>query len=181
MLWRPEVSNAVLPVQAQPTTGNVETSALNISWLECRVAVVRAPDGTQHILFANGARRLQLAATGSDLARAGRLMTDAVAPPKLVERRLLLIRQLSTLIRRGDLPTHLHPPDPRSARLGFILRVLDGSLATASQRDIAEAIIVRERVNADWTDPRDHLRDRLRRAVRRGSRLTQLEYLRLLR
>ncbi|WP_342586884.1 DUF2285 domain-containing protein [Mesorhizobium sophorae] len=46
-----------------------------------------------------------------------------------------------------------------------------GSLAGASHREIAEALIGKGRVHADWNDPRDHLRDRIRRAVSRGRAL----------
>lgn len=144
------------------------------------MAVIRSEDGTQHILFANGARRLQLAATGAHLLRGASLLTDAILPLPFVERRLLLMRQFNALVRTGDLSERLHPPDPRSARLGFVLQVLDGYLATASQRDIAGAMLDRRRVNADWTNRGDYLRDRMRRALRRGRQLMQKGYLRLL-
>ncbi|MCQ8876375.1 MULTISPECIES: DUF2285 domain-containing protein [unclassified Mesorhizobium] len=36
---------------------------------------------------------------------------------------------------------------------------------------MAEALIGRGRVYADWTDPGDHLRDRIRRAVNGGHTL----------
>ncbi|MER8798082.1 DUF2285 domain-containing protein [Mesorhizobium sp. M0984] len=38
----------------------------------------------------------------------------------------------------------------------------------ASHREIADALIAQRRVHAGWRDPRDHLRDRIRRAVSRG-------------
>ncbi|WP_287308680.1 DUF2285 domain-containing protein [Mesorhizobium sp.] len=47
----------------------------------------------------------------------------------------------------------------------FVLRALDGSLAGASHREIAEALIGEGRVQADRKDPGDHLRDRIRCAV----------------
>ncbi|WP_245425718.1 DUF2285 domain-containing protein [Mesorhizobium sp. WSM3862] len=53
----------------------------------------------------------------------------------------------------------------------FVLRALDESLAGASHREIAEALMGEGRVHSDWNDPRDHLRDRIRRAVSRGRAL----------
>ncbi|ESY91657.1 DUF2285 domain-containing protein [Mesorhizobium sp. LNHC209A00] len=53
----------------------------------------------------------------------------------------------------------------------LLLQALDGSLAGASHREIAEALIGKLRVQDDWKDPRDHLRDRIRRAIRRGHAL----------
>ncbi|MGT2466519.1 DNA -binding domain-containing protein [Mesorhizobium atlanticum] len=45
---------------------------------------------------------------------------------------------------------------------------------------IATALFGHARVQADWNDPGDHLRDRIRRAVRRGQQLMNGEYRRLL-
>lgn len=53
----------------------------------------------------------------------------------------------------------------------MVLQALDGWLAGAPYRDIAVALFGEARVEADWTDPRRHLRDRVRRAVRRGRAL----------
>ncbi|WP_363225058.1 DUF2285 domain-containing protein [Mesorhizobium sp.] len=62
-------------------------------------------------------------------------------------------------------------PERHGPRLTFVLRALDGSLAGASHRELAEALVGQRRVHADWRDPRDHLRDRIRRAVSRGRAL----------
>ncbi|MER9533852.1 DUF2285 domain-containing protein [Mesorhizobium sp. M0309] len=40
-----------------------------------------------------------------------------------------------------------------------------------------EALIGQRRVHSDWHDPRDHLRDRMRRAVSRGRALMSGGYL----
>nr|WP_282595233.1 DUF2285 domain-containing protein [Mesorhizobium mediterraneum] len=84
---------------------------------------------------------------------------------------------LNILCAQSELPARLFPPERRGARLTFVLRVLDGSLAGASHREIAEALIGQQRVHSDWNDPRDHLRDRIRRAVSRGRALMNGGYL----
>ena len=89
MLWRPEVLNAVLAVRAESSRENSQSAELDLSLFNCRIAVIQPLDGTQHILFANGTRRLQLAATGADLLCTARLLTDAIGPLPLVERRLV--------------------------------------------------------------------------------------------
>jgi hypothetical protein len=63
----------------------------------------------------------------------------------------------------------------------MILQALDGSLAGKSQREIAEVLVGPERAEADWRHPGQHLRDRVRRAVRRGQTLMNGGYLTLLR
>nr|WP_244742525.1 DUF2285 domain-containing protein [Mesorhizobium sp. L-8-10] len=45
----------------------------------------------------------------------------------------------------------------RKTRLTFVLRGLDGSLAGASHREVAEGLIGLRRGHADCGDPRDHL------------------------
>ncbi|WP_244271614.1 DNA -binding domain-containing protein [Stappia indica] len=83
---------------------------------------------------------------------------------------------LNTLCTTGQLPERLFPPEARGSRLRLVLQALDGSLAGASQREIATALMGRQRVQADWTDPGDHLRDRIRRAIRRGRVLMNCNY-----
>jgi hypothetical protein len=71
--------------------------------------------------------------------------------------------------------------EPRGHRLQVILRSLDGALAGASQREIAAMLVGEERAEADWIHPGQHLRDRVRRAVRRGRTLMGGGYRELLR
>ncbi|MFN3225792.1 MAG: DUF2285 domain-containing protein [Hyphomicrobiales bacterium] len=78
---------------------------------------------------------------------------------------------LNKLNADGQFPTRLFPSDARGDRLRFVLRALDGSLAGLSHREIATALFGEERVRTDWSDPGDHLRDQIRRAVRRGHAL----------
>ncbi|MER9058350.1 DUF2285 domain-containing protein [Mesorhizobium sp. M0910] len=42
--------------------------------------------------------------------------------------------------------------------MNFVLRALDGALAGASHREIAEALIGRARVRSDWNDPQSPAR-----------------------
>ncbi|WP_245455769.1 DUF2285 domain-containing protein [Mesorhizobium sp. M4B.F.Ca.ET.058.02.1.1] len=72
---------------------------------------------------------------------------------------------------RATFAPRLFAPEKRGVRLSFVLRALDGSLAGAPHRELAEVLIGQRRVHADWADPRDHLRDRIRRAVSRGRAL----------
>jgi hypothetical protein len=72
------------------------------------------------------------------------------------------------------------PAQPRHARLRSVLRALDGFSAGASHREIGVALFGKARVERDWTDPGDHLRDIVRRAVKRGRSLTNGGYTRFL-
>jgi hypothetical protein len=53
----------------------------------------------------------------------------------------------------------------------LVLRALDGSIAGASHREIGAVLFGKARVERDWADPGDHLRDNVRRAIKRGRSL----------
>ena len=142
--------------------------------------VLMRDDECQHLLVANEGCTLQLRVSGASLLQPVHLLCDALLPPRAFAPRMLLLRRLGALQAAGRLRSSLDPPDPRSRRLSLVLAALDLRCAGASDREIAVALFGRERVEADWSDPGEHLRDRVRRAVRRGRALMNGGYRRLL-
>lgn len=61
-------------------------------------------------------------------------------------------------------------------RLKTVLQILDSSLAGATHREIAMAVYGRDRVDAQWDDPGEHLKDHIRKTIRRGHRLMTGRY-----
>jgi hypothetical protein len=61
--------------------------------------------------------------------------------------------------------------DPLTPRLRHVLRVLDGSLAGASFQDIARTVSPAEFSTEGWLGRAGGMRDRIRRALRRGCHL----------
>jgi hypothetical protein len=122
----------------------------------------------EHLLFQQAGRCLQLVVSGATLLDAVRLLTDAVVDPKHLLAHLRGLACLNDLRASGRLLPRHFPPEPRGRRLALILQALDGWRAGASHRQIAVALFGRQRVEADWADPGDHLRDRVRRALRKG-------------
>lgn len=177
IFWSPDICASVLTVRAEPVCTDRHEPILDISKLRCRTIILRGADGVEHVLFANNGRSLQLVVHGATIRMPVHLLTSAISESQRIERRLHLLRRLSDLVHRGDLSPRLYPPDPRCRRLAFVLRVLDGALAGASQRDIANALFGTSRVASDWTESGGYLRDRLRRAIRRGRWLMQGGYL----
>lgn len=129
------------------------------------------PDRSQNILLRHAEHTLQLAVSGADILQPVCLHTEAIWPAMLSKHRLRAIECLNPLSLGQQLPARLFPAEKRGSRFTFVLGALDGSLAGASHRDLAEALIGQRRVHADWRDPRDHLRDRIDRAVSRGRAL----------
>ncbi|WP_245435049.1 DUF2285 domain-containing protein [Mesorhizobium sp. WSM3879] len=148
-----------------------ETLLFDLAAMPCRAALVITADGRQHVMLRNAHRDLQLVVEGADVLRPVRLSVDAIWPADRMRQQLNAFECLNALHATGQLPARLFPPEARASRLRFVLQALDGSLAGASHREIARALLDQQRVQADWTDPRNHLRDRIRRAVRRGHML----------
>jgi len=153
---------------------------LRFSEVGCRTTVLLLPDGTQHVLLQDGGQTLQLAVAGASVFSPVRLLTDAVIDPRHFRARLDALTGLNGLIVDGKFPSRNRSDDSRRRRLRVVLQALDGWLAGTSQRDIGVALFGEARVEADWRDPRDYLRDQVRRAVRRGRELMDGGYRKLL-
>ncbi|RUU02144.1 DUF2285 domain-containing protein [Mesorhizobium sp. USDA-HM6] len=143
----------------------------------CHTTLLIPAEGAQHVLLEHAGRQLQLAVSGASVLSPVFIHAHANWPAAYLRHRLWALECLNALNAHGQLPRALFPPEARCRRLRFVLRALDGSLAEASYRGIAEVLVGQARVRADWTDPRDHLRDRIRRAIRRGRALMNGGYI----
>lgn len=178
VFWSPEASSSVLRVHAVPVSGQGDAHAFDGSGLRCRMVLLDSSGAEQHVLFCDGARRLQIAVAGANVRGGACLLASAVIARRLLESRFQLLRRLSDLAETGHLAPRLYPSDPRCQRLCRILQMLDGEIDGASQRDIAIALFGDRRAYADWSDT---LRDRIRRALRRARWLMNRGYFVLLR
>lgn len=138
-----------------------------------------ASDG-YHVLFHEGPRRLQLSIRPGPLA-AGVLLTDAIIGKRDIVPRLSSLACFNDLLSSGRLLPRYFSPESRGRRLTAVLRALDGALQSFSHREIATALYGRKRIEADWNNPGEHLRDSIRRAIVRGRALMNGGYRRLLR
>ena len=147
-----------------------------LSDIPAAASLLLTPDRRQHLLFCDKGRALQLVADGISLLRLVCLLTEAVPSSETVRAHLTALAALNDIRATGRLRAQHFPPEPRGSRLRLILQALDGSLSGAAHRDIAAALFGRARVEADWSDPGNHLRDRVRRAVHRGHWLMRTGY-----
>jgi hypothetical protein len=153
---------------------------LRLVGLACRIIVICDGDQRHHILFTKDGRSLQLDITGPIDLTALRLATSAITPISQRRLRLRSLERLADLAEHRALRSSLYPPEPRSSRLVKVLLALDGWLSGSTQRDIAIALFGEGRVERDWVDPADHLRDQTRRAINRGRALMRGGYFQLL-
>lgn len=144
----------------------------------CRTA--QAVDGAQHLLFQDSGQFLQVFVQGAELTKPVHLLSEAIQSPSILKHQLQLVERFNILIEGRTLRRASFSPNLRSQRLCTTLRVLDGRQAGASYRDIAVALFGPDRVNDDWNAGGDHLKNRIRRAARRGIFLMQGGYRALL-
>ena len=97
------------------------------------------------------------------------------------ETRLLPLRRLLALSRRGRFLRSLFPRDPWIDRGIDMLRVNDALTDGASYRRIGTALFGRERVASDWDGPSDALRSRTRRLVGEARAMKRGGYRQLMR
>lgn len=168
VFWSRQKCAHVLPVTATDQSIPWVDEPFDFSALLCRKTILECGGGDQHILMQDDVGQLQLVNDGMDFPKAYRVQVDAVWPMHQLRHRLRALECLNALKADGRFPVRLFLPDNRGRRLCYVLRALDGSLAGLSHREIAMALHGEERVDADWTDPGNHLRDQVRRAVRRG-------------
>lgn len=144
---------------------------MDVAELSCRTTILTLDDGSEHVLFTESGRRLQLAIYGGSLLAGDQLLTEALPGPAIAQARLLALRRLTDLSLHRTLRPVLYPPEPRGTRLIGVLRALHGWLAGAAFRDIAVVLFGEPRVDRDWRDPAGNMRDQVRRAVKRGRAL----------
>jgi len=176
IFWDPQQCAHVLPL----TLSQSAYSALLTLGAGRPVATVRAAQG-RHVLFCDRMWRLQIWARLEPRLDDHQILSDAVLTTSAFMPRLRSLACFNDLLCGGDLLGRYFPPEPRQHRLTAVLRCLDAVLQGAPHRDIAIALCGRKRVDADWGDPREHLRDTVRRAAGRGRSLMNGGYLRLLR
>jgi hypothetical protein len=176
VLWDPAVCTDVLPVFALPC-GPHAPGCLRLSSLSCRWRLV-LEGPRQHLLLYDRHCSLQLCATGASLQRPVLLYAALPGTGPGAARRLTLTMALGELVAVGRLNPRRFPVDRRSRRFDLVLRALDARLRGASDREIAIMLFGEDRVQADWRH--EHLRDQVRRSVRRGRHLMNGGYRSLL-
>jgi hypothetical protein len=89
--------------------------------------------------------------------------------------------ELAVLVASNDNPTAMSSDRPNRSSLLHMraLQALDGTLAGASQRDVAEMLFGADSVAGRWHADSD-LRAQVRRLIRRGQCLMQGDYRHLL-
>ena len=161
-----------------PADADFRTDLLPTNSLLCIDAV-----GLQHFIFKSSHRRVRLRVDGS-LATLGSVRLTFAT---------ISLRGVSRAVGEFSLLTEILYPDPAKAapkaksqpvtRIEFrdALIALDGKRAGATRREIARVIYGDAAVAAEWSDPTERMKDRVKRSIKRGERLMDGGYRTLLR
>jgi hypothetical protein len=181
VLWDPAICSSVIPVLAVGPSGPSQGAFSGLP-PEAEIFVfAERRAGLEHVLVLRARRFVQLAARGASVLSRCRLLTDLRLSAGRERVRLEAIAAFNALAAGNSLRGARSHDLLGANRLRFILQALDGFLAGGSQREIAELLFGAPRVRQDWGDAGGHMRDRVRRAVRRGRKLMDGEYIALLR
>ena len=137
---------------------------------------VAAEDGSHHLLFGKSCPTIQILVRSADIAEPVHFLVNAVVASSDVKSHLRSVERFSGLITGMSVPSNSLLRGSKWQRLGLILRVLDGRLAGASYREIAIGLFGRNRVERDWDQSDNHLKNRIRRAAQRGKFLMEGGY-----
>lgn len=159
VIWDPTLCSLVLPLVRHADTGTR--------------FILRS---RTHLLIREAGRCLQISFTRCRLPPTLGPLTEAILRPRDVAPRLRSLACFNDFMRSGHLRQRYFCCEKRGRRLALVAQALDGAMNGAPQREIAVALYGQHRVSADWRDPRAHLRDAVRRALRRGHVLMNGHY-----
>lgn len=177
MFWDPERFRGALSGVSLSRNARVASQCFQLDSLQCPVVLLLMPGKRQHLLLLETGHGLQLSIDGADIRAPVHFLAHTMLENSRMRTQTSTIRCFLT--RNRFLSPH-YLTDPVSPQLSFVVKALDGWLAQMPHKDIAVTLFGAGRVQQDWYDPYEHLRDRVRRAVREGKRLMGGHYLKLL-
>ena len=172
VFWRPGFNPSVLAVEARPVAPG-HGDAFDIRSFDAMATVLRC-GGSEHVLFSDGPRHLQLAVTAGSVLDGPVCLRTLLSGLRHMEAKVLALRRLCGLCRLGRLPRGLFPPERRAGRWAMMLRAWDGEMAGASRRRRSSG---RRRCGERWESG---YRSRMQRLVREAREMAGGGYLGLL-
>lgn len=180
VFWSPDIYTGVLRLTAFPLSARIDATPFLLRDIACASVLLEIPNAPQHLLFADNGRGLQLVVEGADVLRPVRLMTNSAPDVAYAAAQIRALHCFNDLRLTGRLNVSSLQRDPLTPRLRHVLRVLDGSLSGASFQDIARAVSPTDFSTEGWLGRVGGMRDRIRRALRRGCHLMKGGYRTLL-
>jgi hypothetical protein len=180
ILWHADYDPGTLSVVATPIDVS-DPEAICMARLAPWLDIVSGDDGRQHAVVTDGWHRIRLdVEQGSLTEHSAVLLEFRLKGLTTTQARLAPIQRLVTLCRRGCFARSLFSNDPKMERWLTMLRVHDGLLEGATQRQIGESLYPEDRVMVGWNERNDFIRSRIRRLIRDARQMASGGYRRLL-
>jgi hypothetical protein len=157
-----------------------DSFAFDLAALPLAVTVVTGEAG-ERVALCDGYRRVSLQVTGGSLLEGPIRVRFVLDHARGIDRRIMTLRRLVTLLETGRFARTLYPSEPRAHRWVIALRAYDAMTAGASQREIAEELFAPLYRGMRWKTDADFLRLRVSRLLRLARRMVAGEYRLLLR
>lgn len=148
MFWPARDDPSILTVHAVAAQDG-DPDALDLRKISVEAVIAREPDGLEHVVIADGPRRLRLEVRGESLTSGPVALRYELSGFAGLRQRLLSLSRLEALKRLGRLPRNLYASDPVSVRWSLALAAWDLRHAGASQIDIAVTLFGDAQVDAD--------------------------------
>lgn len=116
----------------------------------------------------------------ADVRKPVQLLARNVLGKDASETQIATLRCFNEFLATGKFRCSHLLNEPTSPRHRFVVTALDGWLAGKPHKEIAITLFGHARIEEDWHNPNEHLRDRVRRAIRSGRTMMEGGYLRLL-
>ena len=179
IIWHADLDPGTLHVVALPCAPD-HPDGIARDRLTPWLAVETDREGREHAVLSDGWHRIRLDIDEGSIAADAVLLRYQLAGTVSAEPKILPLRRLIDLCRRGRFARSLFPDDPRIARWVTMLQVHDALAAGATQREIGVALFGEARIAQDWNAANDSLRSRVRRLVRGTQTMARGGYRRLL-
>lgn len=175
-VWPATRDATILPVwtTAAPEGG---PDTLDLLSLPVEAVIWREQAGHEHLVIADGSRRIRLEATGASVAHGPVFLRYDLAGFQDLRPRLAALHRLEALKRLGRLPRNLFGRDPVAIRWTTALAAWDLRKKGASHLDIAIALFGARDVHADSID---RVRKRVARLLHLAERRMAAGYRRFL-
>lgn len=180
VFWLPDLCPGVLRLLASQLSERIDVTPFRLRDIDSPSVLLELPSGPQHLLFAEGGRTLQLVVDGADVMTPVRLLFDGAPERAGASAQLRALRCFNDLRLAGRLYPSRIQREPLSLYRRTVLRALDAEAAGASQRDMARYVFAGAYTDETWLSPDRPLREKIRRALRRGHALMHRGYRRLL-
>lgn len=179
IIWHADLDPGTLHVVALPCAPD-HPDGITRDRLTPWLAVETDREGREHAVLSDGWHRIRLDIDQGSIAVEAVLLRYQLAGTVSAEPKILPLRRLIDLCRRGRFARSLFPDDPRIARWVTMLQVHDALAAGATQREIGVALFGEARIAQDWNAANDSLRSRVRRLVGGTQTMARGGYRRLL-